>query len=224
MNRKAVPKDTQNRVLLDSRRRCCICFGLNRNTDIKSGQIAHLDKNNNNNDEENLAFLCFDHHDEYDSVTSQRKSITIGEVKEFRSELYRTINKAFTQKVHFGDMSIPPDDPFAGQYIRMGGDSDSAEISLTPLPDSVEGQKRYFVSGFALWGVRREYGPHMGILEFVGEIDHKYSMRHDHRRSYQKGVTILAFDGYGRLKIEEDNVMGEYGMNVTFVGQYQRAY
>lgn len=223
MSRTPIPKDVQSRVLVSSRRRCCICFGLNRDTRLKSGQLAHLDKDNSNNSIENLAFLCFDHHDEYDSVTSQRKNITAGEVREFRSELYQTINKAFTQPVHFGDMMTPPADPFAGQYIRLGGDADSAEISLTPLPDSIEGQKRYFVSGFALWGMRREFGPNMGVLEFVAEIDDNRVMTYVRGCNDGRAVTALRFQTDGTLVIEEENYIGHYGMGVSFIGSYCRA-
>ena len=145
-------------MLLKSRRRCCICFGLNRDTSLKSGQIAHLDKDSANNQEDNLAFLCLDHHDEFDSRSSQRKNLTMNEVKKFRDELASALNRAFTQSVHFGEIHTPPEDPFAGQYIRFNTGSDSAEISLTPLPDSYEGERRYFVSGFALFGAEREFG------------------------------------------------------------------
>ncbi|MGX8009477.1 hypothetical protein ACVDG8_010930 [Mesorhizobium sp. ORM8.1] len=55
---------------------------------IKQGQISHLDRDSANPKEDNLAFLCLVHHDEYDSQTSQRKGFTITEVKSFREELY----------------------------------------------------------------------------------------------------------------------------------------
>jgi hypothetical protein len=86
--RKRIPTDPETSVLTRSRRRCCICFGLNRDTGEKKGQIAHLDQNPGNNNEENLAYLCFDHHDQYDGSTSQSKGLTIGEVKRYRDQLY----------------------------------------------------------------------------------------------------------------------------------------
>jgi hypothetical protein len=85
--RKKVGPATEADVLLRSRRRCAICFGLDRDTSIKRGQIAHLDKNPSNNDPDNLAFLCFDHHDAYDSTTRQSKNLAEGEVKLYRAEL-----------------------------------------------------------------------------------------------------------------------------------------
>lgn len=72
-----------------SRRRCCICFGLERDDSRKRGQIAHLDEDPANNDFDNLAYLCLDHHDEYDGSTSQSKSLSLQEVKVYLKELYR---------------------------------------------------------------------------------------------------------------------------------------
>jgi hypothetical protein len=74
--RKRVADAIQAEVLVKSRRRCCVCYGLKRDADIKQGQIAHLDQDPANNNESNLAFLCFDHHDQFDSKTSQSKNLT----------------------------------------------------------------------------------------------------------------------------------------------------
>jgi hypothetical protein len=115
MSRRPVPENIQTRILLQSRRRCCICYGLNQDHTIKPGQIAHLDQDNSNFDEDNLAFLCLPHHDEYDSKTSQRKGLTVNEVKAFRKELY-VVNRAY------GSDDQPPSEaqPFA-QGGRGGG-------------------------------------------------------------------------------------------------------
>jgi hypothetical protein len=91
MTRVAVPGNNQDQVLLLSRRRCCICFGLHRDLDVKQGQIAHLDHDNTNYDLDNLAFLCLPHHDQYDGKTSQSKALRESEVKHFRKELYEKI-------------------------------------------------------------------------------------------------------------------------------------
>ncbi|HMJ70347.1 MAG TPA: hypothetical protein VK508_15690 [Cyclobacteriaceae bacterium] len=87
MARQKINKQTQTAILLECRRRCCICFGLEGNLDEKRGQIAHLDHSPNNNDPDNLAFLCLEHHDQYDSGTSQSKGLTKEEVKAYKEEL-----------------------------------------------------------------------------------------------------------------------------------------
>lgn len=222
MARKPIARATQDRVLLDARRRCCVCYGLNRDTEIKQGQIAHLDHNNSNNDPDNLAFLCFVHHDEYDSPRSQSKGLTVGEVKAFRRELLAAIGEQFSLRVHFGSISLPKGDPYAGQFIRIGAGSDSAEVELTPLPDSPEGNARYAVTGFALWGTDREFGPNMGSLEFIaplidGEITYSWPTEQGAPHSIR-----LHFAGE-ILTVEETNWLGVYGMNVNFEGRYRRA-
>jgi len=91
MARKSVPTETITAVLVQSRRRCCVCYGLHRDTTIKPGQIAHLDGDPSNNDEDNLVFLCFEHHDQYDSRTNQSKGLTEAELRHFRTELYKVM-------------------------------------------------------------------------------------------------------------------------------------
>lgn len=224
MARRALPKNTETAILVQSRRRCCICFGLDRDARLKAGQVAHLDKNNDNHAEANLAFLCFEHHDEYDSTSSQRKNFTAGEVREFRLELYRTINKGFAQPVHFGEITVSPSDPFAGAWIRIGSESDSAELTLTPLPDSHEGDLQYHVTGMALWGSERPNGPNLGTLEFVGIMTDRRQIVYRRRLCGDEFVTTtLAFSRDGTMDVTEENWIGAYGMNATFIGTYKRA-
>jgi hypothetical protein len=75
----------------NSRRRCALCFKLKGDLTEKRGQIAHLDRNPANYAEGNLAWLCLEHHSEYDSSTSQHKNYTIAEVKQARDDLYGAI-------------------------------------------------------------------------------------------------------------------------------------
>ena len=86
-SRKPISPEVVADVISESRRRCCICFALQQDNTEKKGQIAHLDRDASNNSPENLAFLCLDHHDQYDSRTSQGKGLTIEEVKRYRTEL-----------------------------------------------------------------------------------------------------------------------------------------
>lgn len=106
MARRKIPDDIQKDVLVSSRRRCCICYGLNRDLSIKKGQIAHLDGNNKNFKLDNLAFLCFDHHDTFDGTTSQSKNFTVKEVKEYRAELYNDVLTSInsTNKIDYDEI------------------------------------------------------------------------------------------------------------------------
>jgi hypothetical protein len=76
-------------VPVKSRRRCCACFGLNKDDSVKTGHIAHLDQDSANNSEANLAFLCLPHHDQYDRATGQSKNLTKKEIGKYRLELYQ---------------------------------------------------------------------------------------------------------------------------------------
>lgn len=91
--RKKTPSHIEEELLVLSARRCCLCFGINNDYNVKPGQIAHLDRNPTNSDIENLAWLCLEHHDRYDSRTSQSKGYTTGEVKHYRETLYAAVEE-----------------------------------------------------------------------------------------------------------------------------------
>jgi hypothetical protein len=91
--RKEIPPDIQKAVLTKSRRRCALCFYYDKDTSRKNGQIAHLDRRRSNNHEDNLAWLCLNHHSEYDSRTSQHKNFTVEEVKHARKALFRWVRE-----------------------------------------------------------------------------------------------------------------------------------
>jgi hypothetical protein len=86
--RIAISSEVVADVITAARRRCCICSALRSDRREKKGQIAHLDRNPRNNAIDNLAFLCLEHHDAYDSKPSQSKGLTITEVKRYRAELH----------------------------------------------------------------------------------------------------------------------------------------
>jgi len=119
--RVKTPQDIETRLLVQSRRRCAICFCLAFDTERKPGQIAHLDQNRSNNDLANLAWLCLSHHDQYDSKTSQSKGFTEAEVKTFRSLLYLWVQQSVSS-VSFGGFTNEPSAPASkgrGEPVRL---------------------------------------------------------------------------------------------------------
>ena len=118
--RKRISKETETQVLLKSRRRCCLCYGLNFDSDIKRGQLAHVNHDSSDSMEANLAFLCLEHHDLYDSRTSQSKGLSMEELLQYRDILYDFIeNKFSTAQINstlkknnecFSSMSVEDDD------------------------------------------------------------------------------------------------------------------
>lgn len=99
--RKRITSVVETRLLTLSRRRCCVCAALENDISVKTdGQIAHVDRDRSNNELDNLAYLCFRHHDLYDTVRRQSKGITAHELKHYRNELYRNLGTDRT--------SLPP--------------------------------------------------------------------------------------------------------------------
>jgi len=222
MPRRKINEKVLTKILIDCRRRCCFCFGLNRDTKIKSGQISHVDRNSSNNDADNLVFLCLDHHDEYDSKTSQRKGLTIDEVRSFRDDLTSQIRVTFSQQVHFGSIITPKTDPFAGTYIRVGEQSETSELTFSPVPDDPEGNAQYFISGIALHGEDRPMGPNIGFINSLGSLD-------ENEISLAETISDMAmrikirFLGRGKLEVEDSSSIGWHGFGVDFSGAYERS-
>jgi len=91
--RTHIPEHVLHRVLDRSRRRCAMCVHFDNDYGQKEGQIAHLDRNPSNLAENNLAFLCLPHHDDYDTTRRQTKNLTIPEAKTARDRLYAFIEE-----------------------------------------------------------------------------------------------------------------------------------
>src|ERR1700730_3252665 len=82
------------KVLMACRRRCAFCWGLKGDASTKKGQLAHIDRNNANDAEPNAAFLCLEHHDEYDIRPSQSRRLTVGELLRYRKLLFSHLKKS----------------------------------------------------------------------------------------------------------------------------------
>lgn len=107
MARAEITDAIQTSILLKSRRRCCLCFWLQGIDEVKKGQMCHIDGNHSNSTEANLAFMCMDHHDEYDSTTRLSKGLKPAEIKRYRDELYREMEYRFrTIKRHGFELTI----------------------------------------------------------------------------------------------------------------------
>ncbi len=85
--RPDIPRVVQTSILTKSRRRCALCFFLESGAAVVRGQIAHIDRNRENNGEGNLAYLCLRHDDEYDSTTTQSKRLLPEELIEAKVAL-----------------------------------------------------------------------------------------------------------------------------------------
>lgn len=214
MNRKRLPTQIEEEVLILSRRRCCICFGLNRDTRIKLGQIAHLDGNSSNNELDNLAFLCFEHHDQYDTRTSQSKGLTSREVRRYRKELHEVIEQAWKQPMSIAGSEVRSPGDISGRYIRET-DYESAELEVTLLENN-----QVHITGVALWGTTREFGPNIGEIDFEAPLKEGRVEFTDSTLGEEYKLEIR-FEN-GRAFAKEQYVVGFFGMNVSFEGEYAR--
>ncbi len=92
-DRKRPTSEVEADVLLASRRRCCICYGLHRDLSVKQGQLAHLSRDPSDSSADNLAFMCLEHHDWYDTKTSQSKGPAVEEARHYRAALYDELRR-----------------------------------------------------------------------------------------------------------------------------------
>jgi hypothetical protein len=90
-NRTHIPAYVECQVLTECRRRCCLCVFLDNNHAVRPGQLAHIDQDRSNNKPENLAFLCLEHHDQYDAKTSQSKGLQEGELRSYVKQLHSLV-------------------------------------------------------------------------------------------------------------------------------------
>jgi hypothetical protein len=121
LKRTTPQKEIETRLLITSKRRCCLCYFLDNITEVQKGQVCHLDQNPNNSRLTNLVWLCLKHHDEFDSKTRQSKGITVGEIREYRNQLYKIL----------GTQDIPIPKP-----ILTNSRSSIGEISAESYPRS----------------------------------------------------------------------------------------
>lgn len=154
MARPKLPKDVETQVLIASRRRCCLCFGLDQKDGQVKGQIAHVDRDPSNHAFANLAFLCTNHHDEYDSRTSQSKGLQKDELLHWRKELYAHFDSRVeptkpgkTTLQLSGFTAVGPDDAFRANFRlhhQQGAELRDPLISIR-LVDGIRGEAATFV-------------------------------------------------------------------------------
>lgn len=83
-----IPKNTEAGVLFKANHTCSFCnnpsFGV---------QVAHIDDNPSNNNEDNLIVLCLNHHDKASSKSPLSKSFTQRELKKYKRNWEKTVQE-----------------------------------------------------------------------------------------------------------------------------------
>jgi hypothetical protein len=125
--RPAIPKLVETEVLTKCHRRCCLCVYLNSRDEVRKGQIAHLNQDPRDNRIDNLVYLCLEHHDDFDSKSSQSKRFTASEVRHHRDRLYE-------RNLQQVALSLPADEK--GAAIIEGDTVIDARDAIETLPDT----------------------------------------------------------------------------------------
>jgi hypothetical protein len=158
MTRAKVKDEVQAGLLVECRRRCTICWGLNKDFEVKRGQVAHVDRDNTNASEDNLVFLCLPHHDEYDSKPSQSKGWTPDEVRRHRAALLAEVSRRWS------DGTLAP--PLAAPALEGATTGAPTPSMLGTLNENATGP-RVFRSKTVASNTREAIGP---LLERVSQV------------------------------------------------------
>ena len=160
-------------------------------------------------DIDNLAFLCLEHHDLYDSRSRQSKGLTIGEVKVFKAELEEAIAVALTAQL---SLAVEEQSPWRWEGVyRWEKPNSSAELEIQNF-----GGGRYAMTGVAFWGTKNEHGPNFGELDTPGKLidENLVVSSGDYRLTLSRtSVGLVAAETFES---------SAFGLNVTFAGTYEK--
>ena len=141
-----IPADIQHRVLDRSRRRCALCIHFHNDWGQKEGQLAHLDRDPSNFAEDNLAFFCLSHHDDYDTKRRQTKNLTIREAKTARDRLYAFIETG-------GDLATAGPQTMHRPILEITHDPSTPQVASFPSAQPKDGPARFRAPGDSI-GIR----------------------------------------------------------------------
>ena len=96
--RVKIPPATEAEVMFKSDLQCCIC-------QQKGDHIHHLDSDPSNNNIDNLALLCFKHHDEATITGSLSKKLSRQTILNYREHHYKVIE--FARQRQLGTFDSP---------------------------------------------------------------------------------------------------------------------
>ncbi|MFW6247415.1 MAG: hypothetical protein ACOC22_04580 [bacterium] len=98
--RTKIPPETEAEVMFKSDLQCCIC-------QEKGDHIHHLDSDPNNNNINNLALLCFKHHDQATITSSLSKKLSRKTILNYREHHYKVI--AYSRQRQLNKFNRPVD-------------------------------------------------------------------------------------------------------------------
>ncbi len=206
--RKKIGQVTETQVLVHCRRRCCLCVFLEGRMDVRAGQIAHIDRNRSNNKADNLVWLCLEHHNQYDSRTSQTKNLTSDEIKEYRNRLHDLISK---QDISFNFLRSEDSDRTKKSEISSGLligsiiEAYDSEIAKLEKGDCPNGIKLYNLSRIAateegdFFAAKEAF---LSLLRIGGERENERKKRNCQRPSLKDPVITANIESSGEKILE----------------------
>ena len=128
--RKNTPTEIETNVLTKCQRRCALCYAETFDLKLRKGQIAHINGDRSDAREANLAWLCLEHHSEFDSKTSQTKNWTPSELRRWKARVEELMSLKDQQA------EIPATIEVAGDYESQT--VESLEALLKPINEMLE--------------------------------------------------------------------------------------
>jgi hypothetical protein len=198
----------ETQVLSASERKCCICYYTSRNQSPRKGQIAHLNGDASKSEFEDLVWLCLEHHDDFDSTTSQSKGLTPGEVRMYRDRLYGELRTP-RPCTELTPAAPPPARRLPSDLqAAMDGAKGEVERLLAPWEFHANPEARYFyfpyragLTGDNVCRVERRY-LYNGQVALICE-----QLRNTQGISVTNAIEELAFQLCARLGIPADKLV-----------------
>lgn len=158
--------------------------------------------------------MCLEHHDWYDSVTSQSKGPRPGEARYYRDELYSAMAAAMAKPITIGS------NPVTGLEVAGHYEGGNPEVGAS-LDIIVTGPNNARVIGFAYYGASRPHGPNIGFLEFDVTAGNLGVFSHLAEAGGFKFEAKFEFVSEGLIVTEAASV-GYFGHNVSFGRHYRK--
>ena len=102
-----------------------------------------------------------------------------------------------------------------GTYIKKT-ENESANLEVKLIS-----QNKVHVKGTAFWGTNRDTGPNIGELDFRATMKNGRVEYFEKKGKKQYYKLELIFTPKG-ITAKEEGVSGNFGMNVTFAGEYKK--
>jgi hypothetical protein len=157
-----VPEEVVARVMLMTDRTCCVC-----NIPARRGQIHHIDEDPSNGAEANLAFLCFECHDQTMIKGGFGRKLNAAQVIAFRDHWYERVHQRRAKADDVGNslakdapLPVPVPIPITTRGARVPDLSHEAKVLLYQAsqdPHSTVARHRYFNNQMFVQAGRQKY-------------------------------------------------------------------